>query len=68
MGRAYLKQTEEDDGSHGGRKERVSGVVDCTAGGNCFSINFGWPLREGEGEGQNCNGQMSLKNSKIECR
>ena len=38
------------------------------AGGNYFSRNFGCPLRGGGGEGQNLNGQMPLKNSKIECR
>ena len=41
--------------------------MDCTAArGNYFSINFGWSLR-GEGEGQNLNSQMLLKNLKIEC-
>ena len=52
----HLKRREDDDGSHGGRKGRVSGVVDCDAGGKYFSINFGWPLRGGGGKGQNLNG------------
>ena len=52
----HLKRREDDDGSHRGRKGRVSGVVDCAAGGKYFSINFGWPLRGGGGKGQNLNG------------
>ena len=52
----HLKRREDDDGSHGGRKGRVLGVVDCAAGGKYFSINFGWPLRGGGGKGQNLNG------------
>ena len=31
-------------------------------------IKNGWPLRGGRGEGQNLNGQMPLKDSKIDCR
>ena len=38
------------------------------AGSNYFSKNFGWLLRRGGGEAQNLNDQMTLKNSKIECR
>ena len=49
IGMRHLKSREDDDGSHGGRKVRVSGVVDCAAGGKYFSINFGWPLRGGGG-------------------
>ena len=26
-------------------------MVDCAAGSNYFSINFGWPLRGGSGRG-----------------
>ena len=40
MGCTHLKRREDDDVSHGGRKEKVSGVVDCAAGGKYFSINF----------------------------
>ena len=54
----------EDDGNHGGREERVSGVVDY-----CWRqliFNKFW-LAIKRGEVQNLKGKNTVKNSKIEC-